>query len=793
MHFGQKLIQDKHEPWSQYYLDYASLKTLLKEDLDSVADYVESGGDPAHHDYHQSPLSRQNPSMGSFSNLSMSQWSSIGLPKFVHVLNDEVERILFFFLQEQAKVAAALEACRYDQSILQKQDSSLWMTLTIDDLRANQEEEFFNEKLCDVALHLLRLIQFVDLNMTGIRKILKKHDKHLHTSLSAIYLGRRSTILQPLLSNHSIDALCKILEASVREWSSFCLERQKYVAGMATQERRITAPPTLQLGNGNGKIEDEHNSETVRLGPASSKQLKDVISVHNAFQSQSATEQDAKDYGYGSEKLSNAKTVILQIRAARYRLQETGDFVKMLAATEMIGESFPGSERDEEERVADDEEDEQHQRAAAMSNILNLFSTFLYMTNYYIVAPASNTYAEKLGGDASMAGIIIGMTPVAALVSTLLYSWWTSYSYKSALIFASICSVLGNILYGAGLPLNNLNLVLFGRLLNGFGSARSINRRYIADSFSRCERTAASAAFVTAGAMGMAVGPAVAAILEFMVDDDSNSLFWQVENAPGWIMLIAWSIYLAFLIVFFRDPPKRTKPKPAIKDSKQGEEKPLLADGNGTVASKSSTTIQEYNMIPVIVIFTVYFVLKLILESILSSSPMITAYFFQWTGKISGAFLAILGLLLLPANWMVGRLSTSYEDRELVFFLQVAMLVGCVAVLNIYSEGYSVIQYIVAAVVIFVSTNALEGPNMSLLSKTIPRSWSDGFFNVGLLATEAGTLGRAIGDVLLTACGASGMELLLNRIFGIMAALSVMCLGLSYRYYHLLAAAEKDD
>ncbi len=49
-------------------------------------------------------------------------------------------------------------------------------------------------------------------------------------------------------------------------------------------------------------------------------------------------------------------------------------------------------------------------------------------------------------------------------------------------------------------------MVIVGRYLNGFGSARAINRRYIADTFSRRERTAASAAFVTAGALVRSFG-----------------------------------------------------------------------------------------------------------------------------------------------------------------------------------------------------------------------------------------------------------------------------------------------
>ncbi len=62
---------------------------------------------------------------------------------------------------------------------------------------------------------------------------------------------------------------------------------------------------------------------------------------------------------------------------------------------------------------------------------------------------------------------------------------------------------------------------------------------------------------------------------------------------------------------------------------------------------------------------------------------------------------------------------------------------------------------------------------MSLLSKTIPKSWSRGLFNVGLLATEAGTLGRAVGDVLISAWGFQSLGSLLNDAFRTMSILSV--------------------
>jgi len=405
--------------------------------------------------------------------------------------------------------------------------------------------------------------------------------------------------------------------------------------------------------------------------------------------------------------------------------------------------------------------------------------------------------------------MLVGMTPIAALVSTLLYSWWTSHSYKSALVFASACSVIGNVFYLLGIPCNSLAFVMIGRLLNGFGSARSINRRYIADRYSHAERTAASAAFVAAGALGMAAGPGVASVLH-VAAEDSLSPWWQVENAPGWFMFVLWSTYLVCLIAFFVDPPRRKsaaekatgvemmEERKSLLDGKNGaalpspigESKPLLGNSASSVSVNGKPPL--WKNVAVMITFLVYFVLKLILECLLSSTANITEFYFNWSGSVAGVYMAVLGLLMLPANLLVANLSISYDDRELIMALQAAMIVGCLLIMT-YRSHYSLPQYVIGSVAIFLSTNMLEGPNMSLLSKTIPRSWSDGFFNVGLLATEAGTLGRAVGDSFLTLCGRKGMGYMLNNTFGYMFGLSSVSFLLSWRYYGLLQPLEKDD
>ena len=115
------------------------------------------------------------------------------------------------------------------------------------------------------------------------------------------------------------------------------------------------------------------------------------------------------------------------------------------------------------------------------SKLLNLASASLYMCNYNIVAPTSGLYAKMLGFDPACAGIIIGMTPMAVIVSCVLYSWWSSYSYKRAIIFASFSCIVGNLVYALALPCKSMKMVLIGRVLTGFGSARVINRRYIGE------------------------------------------------------------------------------------------------------------------------------------------------------------------------------------------------------------------------------------------------------------------------------------------------------------------------
>jgi MFS family permease len=99
------------------------------------------------------------------------------------------------------------------------------------------------------------------------------------------------------------------------------------------------------------------------------------------------------------------------------------------------------------------------------------------------------------------------------------------------------------------------NLV-FADLEYRLGSARAVNRRYISDCVPLKIRLQASAGFVSASALGMACGPALAGFLQtkFTV----YTLTFNQNTLPGWIMSLAWLLYLFWLAVSFKEPDRST-------------------------------------------------------------------------------------------------------------------------------------------------------------------------------------------------------------------------------------------
>ncbi|KAF7828325.1 SPX domain-containing membrane protein [Senna tora] len=476
---------------------------------------------------------------------------------------------------------------------------------------------------------------------------------------------------------------------------------------------------------------------------------------------------------YDQPTLPLQDPVINSIKAAIDRLTNSTNFLNFLAQHAFIMQ---------EELPSPTEEDVDDQRYNFMSLVLNLANTFLYMVNTYIIVPTADDYSMSLGAAATVCGIVIGAMAVAQVFSSVYFSAWSNRSYFRPLIFSSIVLFLGNTLYALAYDLNSIWVLLFGRLLCGFGSARAVNRRYISDCVPLKIRMQASAGFVSASALGMACGPALAGLLQtkFKI----YKLTFNQNTLPGWVMSIAWLVYLVWLWFTFKEPLREVEENHTPQQSnaenealEEGVKQPLVITSEDKVDEDADQDFDESEEAPeesrrpansigsayrlltpsVKVQLLIYFMLKYAMEILLSESSVITTYYFNWSTSSVAIFLACLGLTVLPVNVVVGSyISNMFEDRQILLVSEIMVCIGIVLSFNVFTP-YTQPQYICSGLLMFVSAEVLEGVNLSLLSRVMSSRLSRGTYNGGLLSTEAGTLARVVADATITLAGYLGI------------------------------------
>ncbi|XP_039114110.1 SPX domain-containing membrane protein OsI_17046-like isoform X2 [Dioscorea cayenensis subsp. rotundata] len=389
-----------------------------------------------------------------------------------------------------------------------------------------------------------------------------------------------------------------------------------------------------------------------------------------------------------------------------------------------------------------------------MSLLLNLANTFLYMVNTYIVVPTADDYSLSLGAPATVCGVIIGSMAVAQVFSSVYFSAWSNKSYFKPLIFSSIMLLLGNLLYALAYDLSSIAVLIIGRLLCGLDSARAVNRRYISDCVLLKLRMKASAGFVSASALGMACGPALAGLLQtkFKI----YSLTFNKNTLPGWVMAVAWLIYLIWMWISFKEPvhdfEENHFPQDSgvvgqsehgivqsllISESKDDEEDERDYDESEEASVKShepaSSISSAYKLltpsvkvcnfsnqslkIDIFIILDshslkvqllICFMLKYAMEILLAESSVITTFYFSWPSSSVAIFLAVLCLTVLPVNAIVGSYLTNiFEDRQILLASEIMLLVGVILSFRV-TGPYSVSQYISSALITFVSAEVLE-------------------------------------------------------------------------------------
>lgn len=441
------------------------------------------------------------------------------------------------------------------------------------------------ERFRDLGEQILDLLEYLEDNVSRLRTIIQKHDACFDQKLGSVYfdthLGKASKSAHLLPLYHQ-DGIRAILNTVRRGFEEIYEARNTLQGGNETLflSNSVLSSgrkdvPRISFGN---RLASANNlqslvSASTSIRPlASNPRHKSTNSLYNMMRTMS----DPPQLQPIERSVSDLEPILNRINtvAERVLLTQKQSVLEVLAASSgmALEASLDDLQSSSDDLFPQDMiENIQDKVARFLTSssglYINLLITFIYLANQYVVAPTSGEYAKLLGMTPAMSGVIIGMCPAAALLSSLVYSMWSNYSFKQPILTCIVCGVLGNLAYGMALQCDSAYLLILGRLLTGFGGPRVISRRYIADHVPQEKRLLASSQFVTAGALGLACGPLISSLVEragfqfrwttgaLLGGDSSWTLLqYQAETAPGWIMAAMWLVSLLLVLLFFKEP-----------------------------------------------------------------------------------------------------------------------------------------------------------------------------------------------------------------------------------------------
>ncbi|GMH35397.1 hypothetical protein BSKO_03265 [Bryopsis sp. KO-2023] len=781
--FGESLKQAQLKEWTYAYLSYE----LLKDQLELIVSAVKALGP-------RDKLDRVRP-------LKI---------MFQKHLESEIIKILQFYEVTFANIRDVKDECIRTQEELSMQDSELAPELKL--ALINRQREQWR----DLANTTVDLLEYISLNMQGLRKIVKKHSKNVEPLMPSKDIGAtrvfeihhpnepgKKLIQATFLSDEHIDLLTTMQEHE--ELQEMCQTIRRALAELQFVASKIESSTPISMSQGS----------SLEMGCSPLDWQSDDMFLFDL--------RDRRDPGHGSHH--SQRSLMLWQRTVK-NIQDHEPILEKLAAAAADAQknaSLVSVEDDwfaKQAAIFTAPPRDTEAVATKLGLFLNLLSTFLYMANYNLVIPFISPFCERIGVAESYGGIMVGAADISAMIAAIFYSIWTNHSFRQPMVFTAVVLIVSNAMYSIAYDWGGLPLLMTARLITGFGAARSLNRRYIADFVKKENRTLASAAFVGSSSLGMAMGPFLAIPLDGVGSRKWLGLTFNNVTLAGWVMCGAWVVFLVVSILFFAEPPRRKVPE---------SEQSLLSDYHQSSSGSSSNgdahdckTFPEFpkrstfkfhkdpSFFPTMVMVTLLFALKLEQQGAVSSLPMFTNKY-GWSESNVGLFLAIMGVVVIPVNLMMGVLSKYAKDQVQCLFTNLLCLVGSVIIIgvpyNVFDNDAGELgrlRYFSGFTIVYVATIVMEGAAMSLMSKVIAPEMALGTFNAGLLATDSGSFGRFIGNLAVTLIGhvviqevaSDGKNKAVVNIsmfgdisFGAYAILSIMCIILVAASYKRLKQA----
>lgn len=491
------------------------------------------------------------------------------IKEFVNLLDSEIKKFFLFYKHLEVDLYSKI-----NQFIKKEFKYGSYMF-----------SDIFKELLLleDICFDLFELCQFVNLNVTGVKKILTKFDNNFKLNENPIalyYLGiayeNQDSGLLYVLKFKVIDDCSALLEKMVADIEYIFKEK---LYDYSESDRYITKNQSQNYAN-SLEIEDALNEPLIQ------KELKldELISNNKTELLINKFKNKIYKLKLNLENIDNANDIIRSsaeiwtlniqnnLRFINNSINHnalSADFVSNIVDKQMQ-EKTP-SVLNKNPVFANDKliiknltphietlSKDKNQFRREMINIwICLFHTCFNSINTCIIFPTNSKYISSIGKEGFLTGIVLSASHFAALGVTFIYSSWTNYNYKSPLLLSSLLYIIGNISYALSGRLESIYLMIIGRFLMGLGSARVVNRRYLLDHIDEKYILHYSMMYVVMTCVGNFAGPAIAILVIYLLPNYSfldNWLLFNEYTWPVWICIIVWILFYFFSLIFFIDP-----------------------------------------------------------------------------------------------------------------------------------------------------------------------------------------------------------------------------------------------
>jgi MFS family permease len=451
---------------------------------------------------------------------------------------------------------------------------------------------------------------------------------------------------------------------------------------------------------------------------------------------------------------------------------------------------------------------------------LILLHTFFFMFSFSIVIPTNLYYVKSLGYDTQLSGFVMSCTPIGTLISLIYTNLWLKLSYRQPMVVSVILILLGNLIYIFSSFFGSIIPMVVGRLLIGMGSNRVANRSYLIEYIPKNKLNKYLLYFQLCTLSGLAAGPFVSIFLLYSKMENDN-LFNEYNN-PSLVCLLISVILMIFIFLQFSEPHQSNfsiyRDGQIISDSERSQssvskdnishkEKIMIeeiddklseindqnkfSDTNLVARSieqiawrEKKTTSYLYKCFFVFVLIVT--VCRLTTESLLIITPF---YIHDLDPDFSRKGIALLiscGLfLIIPMGFLFNNyLSYRIKDRRMLIYLLLSTIIFNALILNIFYT--SIVQYCIMFILLTISSNLLESMATTMFSKIIPSDYEIWSYNAGYIIQFFTTIGRIFGSLMLTLAGFASDENLNLITYGITLGLFIIALAVSVYYYSYL-------